>query len=116
MIAKMRALRGFGLQVARAAAPVVEAAIRATAAAGTDPDGKPWPSKKDGGRALPNAASAVSVKASGLVLRVLLKAPYGFAQTRRRARKVIPEGHIPADVSAKLRKLIESEWKKTVGA
>lgn len=36
---------------AREAAPLIEAAIRETAAAGVDPDGKAWPAKRDGSRA-----------------------------------------------------------------
>jgi hypothetical protein len=60
-IARLRALSANGRdEAAREAAPLVMAAARATAAAGTDPYGKPWRPRRDGKRAIPEAASAVA--------------------------------------------------------
>jgi hypothetical protein len=59
--------------VAKTAAPLVEAANRQTAAAGTSPDGVAWaPRKKDGTAALQNAAAAVEAVSVGPKVRLRL--------------------------------------------
>ncbi len=59
---RIRGIAGAGSAIAREAAPGVLAAAKATAAAGTTPDGVPWaPRKSDGGRALAKAADAITV-------------------------------------------------------
>lgn len=65
IIAQVRAFGDFASEVAKEAAPLVEEAIKKTAAAGTDINGRPWKPKADGGRPLVHAADAVTVKANG---------------------------------------------------
>lgn len=71
--ARLRSLKGLDVAAAAEAAPLVDALVKGAAAAGTDLDGTPWPPKKDGSRALPNAAGAISAVANGafVVLRLI---------------------------------------------
>lgn len=74
IIERVRALGKLPEEVAKAARPRIEEVSQATAAAGTTPDGKAWePRKKDGRRALANAAAAVTVRAIGPVIRLALQ-------------------------------------------
>jgi len=100
MIDDMRALGTLPERVAKLAAPKIEAALRASAAAGTSPTGAPWaPRKKDGGRAMAGAASAISVEAIGPVVRVKLTGPevfHHYAARGETRRQVIPDTGIDA--------------------
>lgn len=95
MANKLRSLRDFNSRCAEEAAPLLEAAVKATAAAGTTPDGKAWaPKKKDGGRALVNAAAHVSAEANGETCTVTLEGVevihnYGAGKLPR--RQILPE-------------------------
>jgi hypothetical protein len=84
---RLRELDGVGVAIAEEARPAIEAAVRATAAAGTTPDGAAWkPRKADGKRALEHAADAISVVVSGTrqaVLTMVLRGPYVFHQKKR---------------------------------
>jgi len=72
IIDRVRALGRFPEELAATAAPGVEAAVKATAAAGTTPAGKPWAPKKDGTSPLTNAAAAVHARAVGTVIELRL--------------------------------------------
>jgi hypothetical protein len=91
--ARLRGLKQLAPELAKEAAPLVEAAVKATAAAGTTVDGKTWPTKRDGGRALPNAASAVTVAANGAVVIVRLAGAYVFHHRSkgRDQRRILPD-------------------------
>lgn len=91
--ASLRAMSGRMADVAREAAPELERVIKTTAAAGTDPNGNPWPSKRDGGRALPNAANAISASANDNVVIVKLTGPYVYhhTSTGKDARRILPD-------------------------
>jgi len=96
MIASLRSLDELPTRTAELAAPALERALKATAAAGTSPDGQAWAAKKTGGRAMTNAAKAISVKALGPVVRVTLDGPevfhhFGKGSSEVR-RPVIPDG------------------------
>lgn len=69
---RLRAVDRVGVEIAETALPEVLDEARRTAAAGTTPDGAAWPTKKDGGRALPNAAGAITATVSGLSTAVLV--------------------------------------------
>lgn len=109
MIARLRRLGSEGLELAaREARPLVEAAAKATAAAGTDPYGNPWPLRKDGQRAIPDAAAAVDVVVRGPNL--IIQAHRGAAVQNslagtRYGRQVIPDAArgLPPGMSAALR-------------
>jgi hypothetical protein len=93
MIAKLRAFGKTALEdVAKEAAPLVEAALKETAAAGTTPNGEQWKPRKDGSRAMPDAADSISATAQGK--RVVVKTSRGHAINNNlregRRRQVIP--------------------------
>jgi hypothetical protein len=92
MIARIRLLEGGAEATAKAAAPLVEAAVKSTAAARTSPDGVAWPAKKDGSPALVNAAEAVKAEAVGSAVRLrLVGTPTGdqLAQAIQNAKRPI---------------------------
>jgi hypothetical protein len=94
LIARFKRLGKMPQEVARLAAPAVEAACKKTAAAGTTPSGKPWPEKKGGGRALANAAEHVSAKAEGSSIVVTLRGKaevvHNAGDHRNPQRQIIP--------------------------
>lgn len=96
MIRKLRALGAhLPAEVARRAAPLVLAEVQRTARAGTTPDGKPWPEKKGGGRALVHAADHLSVKANGstIILTLTGKAEvvHNAGDKRNPKRQILPD-------------------------
>jgi hypothetical protein len=107
MIEKMRELGASGERVAKAAVPLVEAAVKATAAAGLSPNGKPWPARKDGKQALVNAAAAVACRARGSVVQLYLQGTSTGSQkvqaVQNARRGILPakgEGPPPVVVAA----------------
>ncbi|MDB4996651.1 MAG: uncharacterized protein JWM74_4083 [Myxococcaceae bacterium] len=93
MIARMRGLDSFTAEAAKEAAPLVQTSARRTAAAGTTPEGKAWPPKKDGGRALEHAAEHVTAVAVGSAIEVTLTGPDVFHNKGTASvpeRRVIP--------------------------
>lgn len=103
MRARLTAMRGMAAEVAREAAPQVEAVVRRSAAAGTTVEGKPWPPTRAGARALPDAASAVTAAAVGTTIVVSLKGPYVFHNSAAGPdrRRILPEedGGVPPAIA-----------------
>lgn len=98
MIAKLRAFGSNALEAAaREAAPLVEAAIKETAAAGTTPQGDKWHDRKDGQRAMPNAADSITATPRGK--KIVVKTTRGYAINNNlkegRRRQVIPSRKDP---------------------
>lgn len=95
MIAQLRALGRLPEDVAREAQPLVLEAARATARAGTTPEGRPWPPTKKGTAPLKNAADAITVEVSGRVITEVLTGPEVFHNagvgSTTPQRKIIPE-------------------------
>lgn len=97
MIATVRKLGQLAPDAAAQATPLVEAAAKKTAAAGTTPDGTPWvPTKtKSGGRALVNAAAALSAAAVGSAVVLTLKGVeviHNFGNKKDPKRQILPDG------------------------
>lgn len=120
MIAQVRALGGLPADVAREAAPLVQEAARATARAGKTPEGKSWVERKAGGRALANAADAVTAVAGDKTVTIKVTGPevfhnWGVGKTTPR-RQIIPEtgDQIPSAVSAALIDGAERAFRKVV--
>lgn len=94
-IAKMRAIGRNGLErTAAEAAPLIEAELKTSAAAGVDPYGEKWPDRKSGGQPMVNAADHIKATAQGAKVTVTLEGPdkwhqYGSRGEPRRA--VIPD-------------------------
>lgn len=93
MIDRLRGLRDFTTEAAREAAPLVENVVKGTAAAGTTPEGKAWPAKRDGSRALPDVVSAIAASAVGTAVVVILKGGAVFHHYMKGAsnRRVLPD-------------------------
>ncbi len=115
LIAKLRRSRDFVRQAAPAAAAAMQDALRATAAAGTTPDGAAWePRKKDGARALAKAASAITVRAVGTVLLAKLPFPYSMHDAghgHAPKRQILPSGSPPAAVLEAIKGALVAAWK-----
>lgn len=117
MIAILRGLGGAEVAqaVARRAAPLLDEAVKRTASAGQDPEGHPWPARKDGGRALERAADHITTRAAGNLVRMTLTGPdvfHHFGATRGQVRRqIIPDAgaEIPASVVAVLTQAARDE-------
>ena len=119
-IERLRAL-GNSVQedVARESAPLVMRAAQATAAAGTDPYGEPWRPRKDGTRAIPDAATAVDAVARGnlVVIRVHRGAAIQNYLSEANRRLVIPESSkpIPKGISDAIMKGAQKVFERSMG-
>lgn len=114
---RLRGLKDLTSAAAREAAPLVEAAIKSTAAAGTDIDGRPWPPKKDGTRALPNVAAAISAAAVGTLVVARLVGPYvwhQYAKPDDRRRQILPDSGagVPLRIAAALRAGVQLAFQR----
>ncbi len=69
------AANDFSARVAAKAAPHVQRALVASLSAGVSPAGKAWEPRAKGGRAYEHAASRISTKSAGDVIRVTLSGP-----------------------------------------
>ena len=93
MIESLARLATLPEDAARLAAPIIEGVAKASASAGITPDGTAWAPKKEGGRALVNAAAAITVKAFGTVVQVKLEGInvlQNYGTHRIPAREIIP--------------------------
>ena len=120
MIQAHRDLRKIDERTAEIAAPLLEAALKSTAAAGQSPSGGAWAPTKKGGRAMAGAAKAIAVKAYANVVRVVLSGPevfhhYGVRGEPR--RPVIPDagGEIPPVVADVLDKASGKAFEQLAG-
>lgn len=78
--------------------------VKRTAAAGTSPTGVAWKPRKDGSRALENAASHLSAVVSGQRIHLVLKGPdaiHNYGTTKDPKRQVLPTT-LPATMAGKL--------------
>lgn len=95
LVANLRRIDAAGVAIAEEARPAILEEARRTAAAGTAPDGTPWAPTKDGRKALPNAASAISAVVSGstvAVITLVLRGAYVFhsAMKGKGRRPILP--------------------------
>jgi hypothetical protein len=120
MIAILRGLATLPAEAAKAAAPLVDAAIKTTVRAGQDPDGKAWPLKRDGEPALVHAADHIATEARGTVIRATLTGVttyHHFGATRGGVkRRVLPDpGTMPKGVEAALRAGAAAAFERLAG-
>lgn len=93
-IARLRSLPRLAEEVAREAAPLVERAARSNAERGLDPEGKPWAPTKDGKRPLQHAAEALTAKATGAIVELVLvghHVVHHYGTKRMPARRIVPD-------------------------
>lgn len=98
-IRRLRSLRTFEEEVAIAAASKVAIVAQRSAAAGTTPNGEVWTPKKTGGRPLLNAASAITARAVGAVVQIVLSGVEvfhnrGVGKTTPK-RPILPDSEVP---------------------
>jgi hypothetical protein len=72
LIGKLNAAKTIAVDVAKEAAPEVLAAAQANAAKGVDSTGRAWLPTKAGNKPLRNAAAAITTRAVGTVLQLVL--------------------------------------------
>ena len=118
MIEKLRSLDTFVPEAMPSVAKSVEAQIKRTVNAGQAPDGTPWPDKKDGGKALKNASSAITTRVVGTSIVVELKGVEVFHHFGAGVpkRQIIPQGAMPEKLGNAIRLGLVDPWKKKVGA
>lgn len=117
--ARLRSLQTTAVDAAKVAAPLIEEAAKAPAAAGTAPDGTAWQPKKDNRRALPNAASAIVAVANGTIVTIKLAGVYvfhHFAKPKYR-RAIIPRSgeSIPQPIKAAIEKAFVQVVRSKMG-
>ena len=122
IIRDLDALATLDERIAKAAASRLEAIAKKHAAAGVDPSGEAWkPRKKDGKRALVNAAASVSAESTGDVVTLTVSgAEYWHQKAKPNAslpqRKIIPDvgDALPADMRAELDAITSEEIASTM--
>lgn len=118
-IERVKRLEDFNAAVAREAAARVEKIAKASAAAGTDPYGKPWPTKKDGTRALANAAGSVTARAIGPVIQIVVRGAYAIHHNLKgkSRRPVIPEAErgVPPAIALEIAEAARAVWARVMG-
>ena len=101
-----RDLRALPAELAHDLAPVgaakLDTLLRENISAGVGPDGKAWPLRQDGGKALPDAGDHLTVRAVGTVILARLEGPpalhhLGIARGRV-VRQIIPTKAAPQPV------------------
>lgn len=97
MIGRLKSFEREGYELAaQESRPLVEAASKATAAAGTDPYGQRWKSKKDGTPALIGAELSVRSTVLGTVVQIRTRGGYAIQNyIKVRKRQVIPDKDLP---------------------
>lgn len=79
--------------------------VKRTAEAGTSPTGIPWAQRKEGGRALENAASKISTVVTGRTVHLVLTGPdaiHNYGTKKDPKRQVLPT-ILPQTMAEKLK-------------
>lgn len=115
---RLRNLKTLAPAAAKEAAPLVGEIVRAEAAAGVDPNGQAWHPKKDGTRALPNAASAITAVAIGVAVIVRLTGAYVFHHYAKGAyrRRILPDSGagVPPRIADALRTATAEAFRRAM--
>ena len=115
-------------ELAEEAAPLIakelETQLRENIAAGRNPYGDPWPLKKDGSKPLVNAMKAITVKAVGTVILIVLEGVevmhhvgnargYHGGSVRQGGfrRTIIPTGELPGPFRGRIRSALTETWQ-----
>lgn len=127
MVARVAALAELPARTAEEARAAVEGAAKASASAGTTPEGETWaPRKSDGGRPLVNAASSIVVRvvkaALGTTLQVVVRGHHFFhtagkGSGKKAHRKIIPDATdtVPASYAEAIRGAAAVAFGKITG-
>jgi hypothetical protein len=118
MIASLRRLPDLATRAAAEAAPLVQAAVRQQAAAGKDPYGKTWAPKRDGGRALADAASSVTASAKGAVVQIRVDGGESFwtKMSGSTRRQILPDADkLPPAITDAIQEGARRAFAKAMG-
>lgn len=117
---RFRRLRGLSEEVAKEAVADVQAAARSSAAAGTTPAGAPWRPTQLRGRPLQNAPAAISARAVGAIVQIVLAGHHvyhslGIGEPKR---TVIPDqgDPVPPAVRDAIARAAERVLARVVGS
>jgi hypothetical protein len=118
-IAKIREMRSFVRESAPAVAEVVEVDLAEQVEAGRSPDGEKWRPRKDGGRPLRTAASALRVAAIGTRVFVRLTghvARHHLGTARGGiVRQILPTGGVPDSMNERIRVVLVARFEQVMG-
>jgi len=104
-IAAVRALPELRKQAAPDVADALERELRRQIAAGTDPDGKPWPLTQDGRKALATAAKSLRVASLGSTVIARLVG-HVARHHNARARGGVERRILPSQLTAPIKRLV----------
>lgn len=119
MIKQLRVIgKDIRRMVAAEAAPLVEKAVLETAHAGTDPYGNAWAPTKKGERAMPNAATAITVTPRGTSIEIRVTGGEAIENSLKegRRRQVIPsrDKGLPPALAAALDEACSRAFQKVM--
>jgi hypothetical protein len=111
LITRLRKLPAAAPALAEDVAKALDTQLREQIAAGTDPDGKPWPPTQAGERPLRNAGASLHVHADGPVVLATLRGPTALHHMGRAKggirRQILPSAKMPARLIAAIRNVVE---------
>lgn len=122
LIGKVDNLKTIALRAAPEVAKVVEAYVRKTIAAGTDPYGTPWaPRKHDGARPLQHADQTLTVTALGqhVILEIQgidARHHHGWVKGKTKRPVILTKPELPPELVEQIRKVLFAEYQKTLEA
>jgi len=122
LIGKVENLKELALRAAPQVAKVVEAHLRKTIAAGTDPYGTPWaPRKLDGARPLVHADQTLAVKAvlAHIVTEIHgidARHHHGTVKGKTKRPVIFTKPALPPELVVEIRRVLEAEYQRTVEA
>lgn len=118
-IRRLRTLAGFGAASAPVVARAVKVESRKQVAAGLAPDGRPLQLTKEGKQPLRNAGQAITVRAVGSTVLMVIKGHHarhhlGFAKGKIK-RPLIPTDEIPAPMTRAIERVVTGEFEQIMG-
>jgi uncharacterized protein (DUF2461 family) len=122
LIGKVKDLETLALRAAPQVAKVVEAHLRKTIAAGTDPYGVTWaPRKHDGARPLVNADQTLTVTAIGQhviteIHGIDARHHHGWVKGKTKRPVIFTKPQLPPELIVEIRRVLEAEYQRTVEA
>ena len=120
LLRKLDGLKSLGLRAVPVIARVMEAHLRRTIKAGTDPYGTPWaPRKRDGGRPLQHADQTLKVTGHGRHVIVEIhgidaRHHKGAVKGRVKRPVIFNQKELPPALVEDIRAVLIEEFKKTV--
>lgn len=121
LIKRIKAVEGLPQATAKIAAPLVQECIRKNAAAGLDPEGKPWLPTQKGERALRNVGEHITAKAVGSHVITTLEGVEVFHNAGVKGgvpqRRILPDRKdVPAFVKKAVEQAANEAFAKLTGA